>query len=79
MIETMAVRECPTPDARFEFIVKASIEMAAKLRLDEAYINSKGHPMDVDGVEGQDDDVKLAPHQQSNQGQVTGYDQNAFP
>ena len=45
--------------------------MAAKLRLDEFYINSKGHPMDVDGVNGQEEqeyEVKPAPQQQANHG-----------
>ena len=50
VIESMAARECPTVEAQFEHILKASIEMAAKLRSDEAFITSKGHPMEVDGV-----------------------------
>ena len=51
VIESMATRECPTSiQAQFEHILKASTEMAAKLRLDEAFITSKGHPMEVDNV-----------------------------
>ena len=61
VIESMAAIECPTIEAQFEHILKASIEMAAKLRLDEAFISSKGHPMEVDGVNESHENAHSVP------------------
>ena len=62
VIESMAARECPTSiEAQFQHILKASIEMAAKLRLDEAFITSKGHPMEVDGVNESHENAHSVP------------------
>ena len=61
VIESMAARECPTVEAQFEHILKSPIEMVAKLRLDESIISSKGHPMEVDGVEDQNADPQPTP------------------
>ena len=71
MINSMAVSEFPTPEARFELIVNASIGMAAKLRLDEAYINSRCQPMEVDGIDEQKHEVKPIQQQHSVANKVT--------
>ena len=43
--------ECPNSiEDQFEHILKASIEMAAKLPLDEAFITPRGHQMEVDNI-----------------------------
>lgn len=49
-IESMAVRECPTPESQFEYIENSCIEMAAKLHLDETFLNITGHVMEVDNT-----------------------------